>query len=154
MSHAQHSLVANEPLCSMCVLHCCGKSCQSVFFCYAFVRRWRRFEQRGEMCACVESGFRAVWGCSSLFFVCSSSPSLPPSLPPSGSGSMHSTLTHTPTAWREHTHILHYLPRTCLGEDSMCVCELWGWKRECVWSRLTSTSIDPPLLSTTDPWHM
>lgn len=81
-------------------------------------------------------------------------PFLPPSLPPSGSGSMHSTLTHTPTASREHTHILHYLPRTCLGEDSMCVCELWGWKRECVWSRLTSTSIDPPLLSTTDPWHM
>lgn len=81
-------------------------------------------------------------------------PFLPPSLPPSGSGSMHSTLTHTPTVSREHTHILHYLPRTCLGEDSMCVCELWGWKRECVWSRLTSTSIDPPLLSTTDPWHM
>lgn len=57
-----------------------------------------------EMCACVESGFRAAWGCSSLFFVCSSSPSLPPSLPPSGSGSMHSTLSHTLPQLQESTH--------------------------------------------------
>lgn len=102
MSHAQHSLVANEPLCSMCVLHCCSKSCQSVFFCYAFVRRWRRFEQRGEMCACVESGFRAAWGCSSLFFVCSSSPSLPPSLPQGQVACI--ALSHTLPQLQESTH--------------------------------------------------